>query len=385
MTNVLLRLVRGESGEAAVAALLERAGTKREAYYLENVDNWISLDEACTLLEAGALETGDETIAGRVGESTLRRHAGTQIATLLRSLGSVEGILEAVAQTAAKFSTVTELTAVEVDPGHAVISAVAREGFTRRSVLCEWTAGLLSAAPELFGLPLARVEETECQAHGGGQCLYTVSWDAELAAVAADPQQRVTALEAQLASVSQRLQSAYATASDLVSTEDLDTVLHRIVEHAANAVRAPGFVLAVSPQPGAELQVYSHGIDGREAAALAHATLEQRRPGRRLDAGRRGHIEPAPLRAADRPLPRRDPVLPAGPGGARSLRQARRRGAGYGHGAAGVRPAPRPGELAALALPCPGAGGDERGDRRTPCGGGPRSRGLRPHGRLGVG
>jgi diguanylate cyclase (GGDEF)-like protein len=278
MTNVLLRLVRDARGGAAVTALLERAGTKHEASYLENVDNWISLDEACTLLEAGALETGDPTFARRVGESTLRQHAGTQVATLLRSLGSVEAILGAVAQTAAKFSTVTELEAVEVAPGRAVVTAVARDGFTRRTLLCEWTLGLLSAAPGLFGLPLARVEETECQARGGARCSYTVSWDADLAAVAADPQQRVTALEAQLVSVSERLQSAYATASDLVSTEDLDTVLHRIVERAANAVRAPGFVLAVRPQPGSELQVYSHGIDGREAEALAGTSLEHGAP-----------------------------------------------------------------------------------------------------------
>ena len=65
--------------------------------------------------------------------------------------------------------------------------------------------------------------------------------------------------------MSERLQSAYATASDLVSTEDLDTVLHRIVERAANAVRAPSHILAVRTEPGAELQVYSHGIDEREA------------------------------------------------------------------------------------------------------------------------
>src|ERR1019366_7408230 len=58
----------------------------------------------------------------------------------------------------------------------------------------------------------------------------------------------------------------------------LDTVLHRIVERAANAVRAPGFVLAVSPEPGAELQVYSHGIENREAQVLARATRERTAP-----------------------------------------------------------------------------------------------------------
>jgi len=263
--------MRRENGEAAVARLLEHARARHEASYLEDVDNWISLDEVSALFEQSVLETGDLSFARRVGEQTLQQHAGTQVATLLRSLGSPEAILAAVAQTAAKFSTVTDLVALDVGPGHAEIKALAREGFTRRAVMCDWTAGMLSAAPVLFGLPAAHVSESECQARGGAQCLYRVSWDAELAAAAADPQLRVTELESQLSSVSERLRSAYATASDLVSTEDLDTVLHRIVERAANAVRAPGYVLAVSPEPDSELQVYSHGIDEGEALALATA------------------------------------------------------------------------------------------------------------------
>jgi hypothetical protein len=273
MTSVLVRLVRAEGGEAAVAELLERAGIEHEPTYLENVDNWVSLDEACALLEAGVQLTGDQSFARRVGEHTLRQHAGTPVATVLRSLGSTEAVLQTVAHAATRLSTVTKMDAIEVGPGRAVVRAVALEGFKRRRLHCDWATGVLSCAPILFGLPLARVTESECQARGGTQCLYTVSWDAELAAVGADPQQRVTALEAQLVAMSERLQSVYATASDLVSTEDLDTVLRRIVERAGDAVRAPSRILAVRTAPDAELQVFSHGIGEQKAEAIARATL----------------------------------------------------------------------------------------------------------------
>jgi diguanylate cyclase (GGDEF)-like protein len=278
MTSVLVRLVRTEGGEAAVAELLERAKVKREPAYLENVDNWVSLDEACAMLEAGVQQTGDASFARRVGEHTLRQHAGTQVATVLRSLGSTEAVLQAIAQTSTRLSTVTKMETVEAAPGRAVVRAVALEGFRRRRLHCDWATGLLSGTPILFGLPLARVTESECQARGGTQCLYTVSWDAELAAVAADPQQRVTALEAQLVAMSERLQSAYATAGDLVSSEDLNTVLHRIVERAGNAVRAPSRILAVRTAPDAELQVYSHGIDEQRAQTIARAMLADETP-----------------------------------------------------------------------------------------------------------
>jgi diguanylate cyclase (GGDEF)-like protein len=273
MTSVALRLIRSEGGEAAITELLELSQTKREVAYLENVDNWVSLNEATALLAAGVKQTGDELFARRVGEQTLRQHAGTQVATVLRSLGSTEAVLKAVAQTAARLSAVTKMDTLEASPGHAVVRALAREGFTRGRLHCDWATGLLSGTPILFGLPLARVEETECQVRGDKQCLYTVSWDAELAAEAADPQQRVTALEAQMVAMSERLHSAYATAGDLISTEDLDTVLRRIVERAANAVRAPSHILAVRTTPDAELQVYRHGIDQRKAELLARATL----------------------------------------------------------------------------------------------------------------
>jgi diguanylate cyclase (GGDEF)-like protein len=278
MTSVLLRLVRSKGGETAVAQLLDRAGITREVSYLENVDNWISLAEATAMLGAGVHQTGDPLFARRVGENTLRQHAGTQVATVLRSLGSTEAVLKAVALSAARLSAVTKMEAIEAAPGRGVVTACAREGFTRERLHCDWTTGLLAGLPILFGLPLARVEESECQTRGDGQCLYTVSWDAELAAAAADPQQRVTSLEAQLVAMSERLHGAYATAGDLVSTDDLDTVLWRIVERAADAVRAPSHILAVRTEPTAELQVYSHGIDARKAGELASATLAHEAP-----------------------------------------------------------------------------------------------------------
>jgi diguanylate cyclase (GGDEF)-like protein len=268
MTSVLLRTVRTLEGETGVSRMLAHAVTPHDAAFLENADNWISLDEAVALLEAGVHVTGDPQLGRRVGEQAVAQHAGTQVATMLRSLGSPEAVLHGIMTTAAKFSTVTEMTATETGPSHAVVHSRARDGFERHPLMCDWAKGLLSQACVLFGLPPARVEETECQAHGGLECRYVVSWDRELAEAAADPEQRVTALEAQVVAMSQRLESAYATASDLVSPDDIDTVLARIVERAADAVRAPGYVLAVHPDPGGEPLVFSEGVSSQAAARV---------------------------------------------------------------------------------------------------------------------
>jgi len=187
MTSVLVRTVRRIKGEAGVRDLLDLSGSVHDAAFLEDTDNWISLEEANGLLSAGIEVSGDPTLPRRVGADAVRQHAGTQVATLLRSLGSPEAVLAGITTAAAKFSVVTEMQALEVGAGRAVVRAVAREGFERSTLLCEWTAGLLSTPCMLFGLPAARVEETECQARGGSECRFTVCWDKELAAAAADP------------------------------------------------------------------------------------------------------------------------------------------------------------------------------------------------------
>src|SRR4051794_13132873 len=260
MSSVLLRRVRAVSGDDVVAALLIRAATPRTAAYLENVENWIEYDEACALFEAAAELTGDAEIGLRTGEDMVRQHAGTSVATLLRSLGSPEAILEQVAVTVTKFSTVTAMEPLEVGPGQALVRAFARPGFTRNRHLCDWTRGVLSQSTVLFGLPPASVEESQCQVDGAPDCRYGVSWDAALAAGAADPHQLVTALEAQLVAMAERLENVYATASDLISDDDVDGALGRITDRAATAVRAPRYLLAVRMGQSDELRVHHRGF-----------------------------------------------------------------------------------------------------------------------------
>ncbi len=273
MPSVLLRRVRKDGGEQAVAELLERAGSTRTPEYLDEVSNWISYDEAVALFDAAEDLTGDPSIARRIGEQTLAQHAGTPVATLLRSFGSPEAVLDKITLTAARFSTVAEMDAVEVKPGRSVVRAREREGFTRSRHHCNWTAGLLGQTTVLFGLPAATVEESECVLRGDSHCVYTISWDKDLAALRADPAEHVTALEAQLATMSQSLESVYATAGELIAGGDLDTVLARVTERAATAVRAPRYLLAVRVPGESRLRCQHSGFADSEARVLAEGLL----------------------------------------------------------------------------------------------------------------
>ena len=137
--------------------------------------------------------------------------------------------------------------------------------------MCEWTKGLLSQPTVPFGLPPAQVDESECSGQGTTCCRYIVS-SGRRARVRRSGGARDRP-RSPVVAMSKRLDSAFATASELVSPDDLDTVLARIVERAASAVRAPRYVLAVRPTQDAEMRVYGHGFPSPAAQGLAYAEL----------------------------------------------------------------------------------------------------------------
>jgi diguanylate cyclase (GGDEF)-like protein len=138
--------------------------------------------------------------------------------------------------------------------------------------MCDFRVGLLSQTTALFGLPPARVEETKCRLRGDELCEYEVTWSADDAASAADPEQLITSLESQLAAMAERLNNIYAAAKDLIAVDDVDVTLARITERAATAVRAPRYLLAVR-MDGGTVRCHHRGYADDEADAAAHALL----------------------------------------------------------------------------------------------------------------
>src|SRR4051794_20427330 len=271
LASTLIRLVRSRAGEGAVRDILARSKVEHSADYLDDPSNWIWLSECVALLEAAAHVLDDPEIGLHVGEQAVKQHAGTPVATMLRALGSPEAVYEQLTIGVSKFSTVTELTP-EVEPGKATVRSRSRGDFQRHPLMCDWTRGLLSQPPALFGAPPATVVESTCQARGDDCCCYTATWDADLAT--ADPQALVTALETQLAAMTVRLDNVYATARDLIAVDDLDAALARITERAATAARAPNYLLAVRTGPGERLRVHHRGYVDQDAEAAARSLLD---------------------------------------------------------------------------------------------------------------
>jgi signal transduction histidine kinase len=269
-TALTLRYVQSIGGEQAVHDVLIKAGESRSAEQLEDERRWSTYKQKVALFEAAAEVLGDEKVARHIGQTVLDHRVGLPLKLLLRALGSPAQVLKNVAKAAPKFSTVCTMTAIEAGRNKATITYELREGFQPHRMDCDYNIGLISQAPVLFGRRPARVVHPECQVDGAPRCVYEVQWDRKLPLPKRDS---LGSLEEQVASITNRAQELSAATADLISPDAIETLLARISAHAATAVHAQSYVLAVRSQ-GGELHVRSEGLDPDAGHSLAMQLLD---------------------------------------------------------------------------------------------------------------
>jgi diguanylate cyclase (GGDEF)-like protein len=273
VTAVMLRYARIVGGEPAVATLLEMSGESRTVEELEDAAGWSSQTQTAALW-AGLCElSGDPDVGLAVGAELLKQHAGTEVAALLRSLGSPAEVLRNIAATSAKYSTMARGTALEVGVSDALIEYTSVEGFPRHRQMCNYTKGALTQVSPLFGLPPATVIEVQCELDGADSCLYRVSWEAPGDGIV-DLEQKLAVAEGELAALTTRFEALQETATVLVSSGGVDDALETITRRAGVAVRAPRFLLAVRLTESEPPRIHSVGFDAGDAAELASALFD---------------------------------------------------------------------------------------------------------------
>jgi diguanylate cyclase (GGDEF)-like protein len=268
-TGGLLRYVRMTAGDDAVEQVLERAGVPWTADQLDDQSLWWSYDTRIRLFTAATEVVGDPELMFKVGSSALQSGLAHALVILLRAMGTPRQVIKQLPRAVAKFSTTSTMEVLEVGPTSATITYKLHPGYEHSRLDCIYAQGLFSVVPVVFGLPPARIVHDECESDGYPACVYLVSWERR----SRIPRRRrdrhagpeLQALRGQLSI----LQSA---ATDLVSSNDVDTALHRIVARAAEAVLAPAYLLAVRAPGGGDPLVHSAGLPEEDVRPMA-ATL----------------------------------------------------------------------------------------------------------------
>jgi diguanylate cyclase (GGDEF)-like protein len=269
---LIIGYVRDRAGDAAVEELLAVAGETRPMAELLDERSWSSYRQKIRLFEAAMEVLQDPDAPRLVGATVLERQTGTAIRLMLRALGSPASVCRSAAKASAKFSTNYTCEAIKVERDGAVISNRLHDGYEPNAVDCEYTAGLLSQIPALFGLQPAVVVHDECQLRGAPACVYNLRWRVRRRWHWSRRQQRIAYLEEERRLLTERYDALQSTMVDLVSPADVDTVLRRITRRAADAIQAQSFLLALAGESEG-VSFHQVGLSSEDAGRLASEML----------------------------------------------------------------------------------------------------------------
>jgi len=257
------------AGDDAVDDVLRRAGEPRPLAELVDDAGWSSYAEFRRLLEATSDVLGGDDPLRSMGATAVLTGGSMPSATeMLQALGSPAVLFAELGKGHTGIVSFLDVRTHEVGPTEWIVETRCRPGFEPYSAFCAFGAGLYPMTPRLFGYDQVTVTEETCQLRGDDDCTFRVHWTEE---DERDAQRK--ALEQRITLLERRLETFQTTVGELVQADDLATALDRVVSAAARAVRAPGFLLVVAPQPGSPRQVYSAGLTPDDAERMGELLL----------------------------------------------------------------------------------------------------------------
>jgi diguanylate cyclase (GGDEF)-like protein len=266
-TQFIIKYLRALTPPGTTERVLERAGERRSETLLLDPATWSSYVQLRNLLVAVAAELGEDALVA-IGLNAFADVSAPDSTAMLQALGSPSSLYADIGVAAAGLSPAVTITGEEQGPNEWLMVQGFKYGLEPFREYCQYATGLLSVTPRLFGYPPATVIEEECRCLGAPVCRFRVTWQAT-----DEVTRRAELLEVQVQVLRGSLEALQVTVGDLVSGEDLEEVLARIITSAARAVRAPAFVLAIDTGIVTSQRVYSDGVDPAEAAMVAEELL----------------------------------------------------------------------------------------------------------------
>ena len=269
---MLVQHVRAVRGDEGVAELLARAGeTRPEAVLLDDA-SWSSYGEMRRLLEASVEVLGSlEALADVARTAALEAGSMPGVTEALQALGSPDALLTSLNEGNGAMSRIeTNAFTEHVGPAKWDLGRGLDAGFEPYPELCIFQMASVAMIPRLFGYSDVHVEELECQCDGDVVCRIRLTWTAD-----DEHRQRADFLASRLAVVERRAEMFEETVASLVSAEELEPLLARIVEAASTTVHAPSFVLALDPLPWTTRLVYAVGMSEADARTVAEVDADE--------------------------------------------------------------------------------------------------------------
>ena len=253
----------------SVEQLLLLANEHRSLNVLMDDASWSSYGQVRALLEAAAQLLGGAEKLADIGE-----HAAIAAGSMPDSTGAMQdlGSPDAIfTQIGAGHNGITPLLETETEQcgaGDWIIRSRFPVGYEAFPELCWFNVGIDRLIPALFGFADIETVEETCLRRGDEWCTVRVTYN-DTDSIG----RSMSFLESRLQVSNSRLEAFQRTVAELVSADDLDTVLNRVIESAAHAARASAFVLALDPLPWSARSVYFQGLESADAHDVARRVL----------------------------------------------------------------------------------------------------------------
>jgi diguanylate cyclase (GGDEF)-like protein len=175
-SRLILAYVEREAGGQAVKAMLERADLAHAEAQLRDENHWFSYETKLELWRAAEQVLEDPHVAEHVGGSVLELSVAMGLKRTLRALGTAGLVYGNIARANAKFNWAHRLEVLAHDSTWVRMRYTDLAGVGYHRYDCEYTKGLLTTVPNLFGMPRAHVTHSVCGASGGPCCEFDVRW-----------------------------------------------------------------------------------------------------------------------------------------------------------------------------------------------------------------
>ena len=272
LTRMLFEHLQLRCRPGSAEEVLRLAGEHRSIDELSRDEEWSSYAQFRSLIDAAGEVLGGPAALVEVGrKADLVADDSVDYTEMLQSLGSPAALYADMSRTTRVLAPIVEVEAEEVGPTEWIMRQRLEDGFEPFEGYCAFAAGLSALTPVIFGYPPAEVIEEQCQCRGADWCTFRIRWEA-----LDEPARRGEYYETRAKLLEGRLETLHETLGELVSKGDLDELLSHVVASAARAVRAPGYVLALSVLPTHHQRIHTVGLPAGDAARLADALLEKR-------------------------------------------------------------------------------------------------------------
>ena len=145
--------------------------------YLLDDNNWVSTEQCYKLAANISINFPEEKdLFHRIAIWTVKQKLSKSIWAIAGATVSPFDLYNSLSKNIVRFNRHRKYEIDLVGKGKAIISLKHMTHIHAQKEICQWTEGLIEAAPIIIGYPPANVKKTNCECNGDDCCVYEVKW-----------------------------------------------------------------------------------------------------------------------------------------------------------------------------------------------------------------